>query len=170
VTPPKTPDPLRNLGFLLKDVARLYTRNFERHASGLGLTLDQCKVLCHLQRNEGISQVRLAEYTDTDPMTLGRLLDRMETDGLVERRPDPADRRARSLHLEAAAQPALEQIWDASDRARAQSLSGLNAADRAQLMKLLQRLHANLEALLPEVAGNAALKSARSPARATSTP
>jgi hypothetical protein len=52
VTPPETSDLLLNLGFLLKDVARLCSRNFERHASGVGLTLDQCKVLCHLQRNE----------------------------------------------------------------------------------------------------------------------
>lgn len=168
MSPPKTPDPLRNLGFLLKDVARLYTRNFERHAAGVGLTLDQCKVLCHLQRNEGISQARLAEYTDTDPMTLGRLLDRMEVDGLIERRPDPADRRARCLYLQAAARPALEEIWDASDRARAQSLSGIDAVDRAQLMKLLQRLHVNLEALLPEVAGNAAHKPARASVRTAS--
>ena len=65
---------MRNFGFLIRDLSRLYARNFERHSVDLGLTLDQCKALCYLQRNEGISQVRLAYLTDIDPMTLGRLL------------------------------------------------------------------------------------------------
>jgi MarR family transcriptional regulator, transcriptional regulator for hemolysin len=143
-------DPLRNFGFLLKDVTRLYSLNFENHATELNLTLPQCKVLCYLQRNEGISQVRLAELSDTDPMTLVRILDRMEGDGLIERRPDPADRRARRLYLRPAASPVLEEIWRVSDRARAEALSCLSAADRAQLMSLMQRVHANLDALLPE--------------------
>ena len=143
-------DLLRNLGFLLKDVARLYSLNFERNAGSLNLTLAQCKVLCYLQRNEGISQVRLAYLTDTDPMTLVRILDRMEGDGLIERRPDAADRRARRLYLQSSAIPVLEEIWRVSDCARAESLSGLSAADGAQLMSLMQRVQANLEKLVPE--------------------
>jgi DNA-binding MarR family transcriptional regulator len=143
-------DPLRNLGFLIKDVARLYGLNFERNAGRLNLTLSQCKVLCYLQRNEGISQVRLAYLTDTDPMTLVRILDRMEGDGLIERRPDAADRRARRLHLLPAAFPVLDEIWRVSDCARAESLAGLSAADRTQLMSLMQRVQTNLDKLVPE--------------------
>jgi DNA-binding MarR family transcriptional regulator len=141
-------DPLRNLGFLIKDVARLYALNFERNAGGLNLTMAQCKVLCYLQRNEGISQVRLAYLTDTDPMTLVRILDRMEGDGLIERRPDAADRRARRLYLRAPAIPVLDEIWRVSDCARAESLAGLSDADRAR----------HLEKLVPdapETSGNA---------------
>lgn len=149
---PKSIDPLRNFGFLLKDVSRLYSRNFERSSAGLGLTLAQCKVLSYLQRNEGTSQVRLAYLTDTDPMTLGRLLERMEAEGLIERRPDPVDRRAHSVYLQASAIPVLDEIWRLSDCARAESLSGLTAADRAQLMKLMQCIHANLDALMPGAA------------------
>lgn len=145
-------DPLRHFGFLLKDVSRLYSRNFERHAIELNLTLAQCKVLSYLQRNEGISQVRLAYLTDTDPMTLVRILDRMERDGLIERRPDPADRRARRLFLHASALPVLEEIWRVSDRARAETLSGLSAVDRAQLVKLMQRIQSNVDALIPGAA------------------
>jgi MarR family len=80
-------DRLRYFGFLLKDISRLHSKNFERHSVTLTLTLTlaQCKVLPHLQRNEGVSQVRLAELADTDPMTLVRFLDRMERDGWVER-------------------------------------------------------------------------------------
>jgi DNA-binding MarR family transcriptional regulator len=151
-------DPLRNLGFLIKDVARLYALNFERNAGGLNLTMAQCKVLCYLQRNEGISQVRLAYLTDTDPMTLVRILDRMEGDGLIERRPDAADRRARRLYLRAPAIPVLDEIWRVSDCARAESLAGLSDADRARLVSLMQHIEANLEKLVPdapETSGNA---------------
>jgi DNA-binding MarR family transcriptional regulator len=146
---------LRNFGFLLKDVSRLSGLNFQREAEGLDLTLAQCKVLIYLQRNEGLSQSRLAEMTDTDPMTLVRILDRMERDGWVERRPDPADRRARRLFMKPAAQPVVEEVWRIADRARAAALAGLSAAERTQLVGLLGRIHANLTALLPGAGGEA---------------
>jgi len=141
---------MRNFYFLLKDVARLTARNFERHAANvqLGLTLPQCRVLVYLERNEGISQVRLAYLTDTDPMTLVRILDRMESDGWVERRSDPTDRRARRLHLKPAALPVLKQIWAIGDRSRGEALAGLGTEERALLIDLLERVHANLGTVL----------------------
>lgn len=142
-------DPLRNFGFLLNDLSRLYASNFERHAAPLGLTLAQCKLLAYLQRNEGISQSRLALLTDTDAMTLSRLVDRMAADGLVERRPDPTDRRARRLFLCERALPVLGEIWRLSDLARGEAMSGLSLPERNLLMQLMQRLHASLDALNP---------------------
>jgi DNA-binding MarR family transcriptional regulator len=141
-------DPLRNFGFLLREVSSLSALNFERYSGGLGLTLQQCKVLTYLQRNEGISQVKLAALTDTDPMTLARTLERMEGDGWIERRPDPADRRARKVFLKAPAQALLADIWRVADRARVDAMTGLSAADRAQLMGLLERVRRNLTAAL----------------------
>lgn len=135
---------LRNFGFLLKEVSRLHTLNFEQHAGGLNLSMTQSKVLCYLQRNEGISQVQLAQITDTDPMTLVRILDRMEADGLVERRPDPNDRRARCLYLLDAAGPVLKEIWRVSDKARAKSFTRMSAEDREHLVRLLEQMYANL--------------------------
>jgi DNA-binding MarR family transcriptional regulator len=88
-------DRFKNVGYLLKDVSRRYVARFERHAAEVSLTLMQCKVLLHLSRNEGVSQVRLCELTDVEPMMMVRILDRMEADKLLERRPDPDDRRAR---------------------------------------------------------------------------
>ncbi len=149
-------DALSHFGFLLKDVSRLFSSNFERHSAGLGLSLAQCRVLGHLQRREGISQARLAELTDSDPMTLGRLLQRMEESGLVHRRPDPNDGRAHSLWLGAPALPLLDAIWQLSDRSRAEALDGLSAAELSQLMALLQRIHDNLEALQPSGTAGAA--------------
>jgi len=153
-------DPLRNFGFLLKDVSRLFSLNFERHAVGLNLTLAQCRVLCYLQRNEGISQVRLAALTDTDPMTLLRILGRMEGEGLIERRTDPRDGRAHCLFLLASAVSVLDEIWRLSDRARAESLMGLSAANRTQLVNLMQRIHSNLDGLMPGAADTAGTRQA----------
>ncbi|MFA7270430.1 MAG: MarR family transcriptional regulator [Sterolibacterium sp.] len=130
--------------------------DFERDTGRLNLTLAQCKVLAYLQRNEGISQTRLAYLTDTDPMTLGRILDRMEADGLIERKPNPADRRARSLFLQEPAFPVLKEIWRHSDRARARALAGLTASERELVLDLLQHIHGNLARLAPDMADNTA--------------
>jgi MarR family transcriptional regulator for hemolysin len=145
-------DQLRNFGYLVKDTSRLYTLHFERHAVDHGVTLGQCKVLGALRRNEGISQVRLAELTDTDPMTLVRMLDRMETSGLVERRPDPHDRRASRLYIQAGAAPTLDAIARTHDRALGEAMAGLADDERRQLLDLLQKVHVNLDALQADAA------------------
>ena len=137
-------DRLRNFGFLIKDIGRLYTRLFEQRASHLGMTLAQCKALAFISRNESISQIRLAELTGIEPMSLVRILDRMEADGWIERRMHPTDRRARQLHLTAQAQPTLDQMWQLSDEVRAQTLAGFKAQERDLLIDLLTRAHANL--------------------------
>lgn len=142
-------DRFRQLGFLFKDVSRRYTRRFEERAQRLSLTLSQCRALIYLQRNEGVSQKRLAELADVDPMTLVRILDRMEADGWVQRRFDPADRRAHTLWLMPAAAGVLEQIWRLIRETRAEMLQGLSDEERTALMTLLERVHANLTALPP---------------------
>jgi MarR family transcriptional regulator for hemolysin len=143
-------DRLRNFGFLVKDVYRLYAKHFERHASEIGLTLSQCKVLGHLSRNEGISQARLAELTDTDPMTLVRTLDRMQQDQWIERRPDPEDRRAHRLYLREAAKPIMHRMWKLADQARQEALSALSPLEREQLVGLLERVQGALLQLEPK--------------------
>ena len=142
-------DRLRNFGFLVRDVHRLYAKHFERYAREIELTLPQCKVLGHLSRNEGISQARLAELTDTDPMTLVRTLDRMQLDQWIERRPDPVDRRAHRLYLREAAKPIMARMWKLADQARHEALSGLSVAEREQLLELLERVHGTLLQLEP---------------------
>ena len=142
-------DRLRNLGFLIKDVSRLYTRRFEEHANEIGVTLPQCKALVYLARNEGINQVRLAELTDIDPMSLVRILDRMEADGWIERRFDPSDRRAKRLYSKSKAKPILERIWRVGDATRAEALDSLSAQQRNTLIDLLEQLQGNLSKLEP---------------------
>jgi MarR family transcriptional regulator for hemolysin len=138
---------LRNFGFLLKEISRRYGLRFEQHAREFPLTLPQCKVLVRLENNEGVSQVKLAELADVDPMTMVRILDRMEADGLLERRPDPADRRARCLYLTAKAKPLLDEIWRFSEATRAETFAGISRADREMFMTVLEKMHDNLSVL-----------------------
>jgi MarR family transcriptional regulator, transcriptional regulator for hemolysin len=142
-------DRIRNLGFLMKDVSRLWVRYFEQHADQIGMTLTQAKVLVFLSRNDGCTQARLAELCDTDPMTLVRVLDRMQKDGFLERRPDPSDRRVYRLFLKPSSDPILAEITRIGDRARGEALAGLSNDERTQLIVLLERVHANLLALIP---------------------
>ncbi len=139
----------RQLGFLLKDTTRLYTRRFEERAQALSLTLPLCRALLHLENNEGVSQKRLSELTELDPMTLVRILDRMEADGWVQRRFDPADRRAHTLWLTSKSRPVLEHIGRLIAETRAETLHGVSNEERSTLIGLLERVHANLSSLPP---------------------
>jgi MarR family transcriptional regulator for hemolysin len=142
-------NPLRSFGFLLKDVSRLYVRRFEQRAAALGLTLPQCRALVYLAMHEGISQVRLAELTDIEPMTLVRILDRMEADGWLERRLDSTDRRARCLHLKVAAKPLVDSIWELADLTRAEAFAGIPKRQSSMLIALLGKVRDNIASLEP---------------------
>jgi DNA-binding MarR family transcriptional regulator len=140
-------DRLRNFGFLLKEVSRRYVNRFEVRAAEIPLNLGQAKALVRLEKNEGVSQARLAELAEVDPMTMVRILDRMEAEGLLERRPDPADRRARCLYLTAKAKPILSEIWRLSDEIRAEIFAGVSKEERERFMGVLERLYANISQL-----------------------
>jgi DNA-binding MarR family transcriptional regulator len=136
--------PERNLGFLLHDVARLMRKRFEQNARALGLTRSQCQVLAHLARNEGIQQSGLADILEVEPITLTRLLDRLEEAGLVERRAHATDRRIRQLFLTEKAHPLLAEIFAIGATTRAEALEGVAEAERDQLFGLLSRMKSNL--------------------------
>jgi MarR family transcriptional regulator, transcriptional regulator for hemolysin len=149
-------DRQRNFGFLLKELSRRYVNRFEVRAAEIPVNLAQAKALVRLEKNEGVSQARLAELAEVDPMTMVRILDRMEAEGLLERRPDPADRRARCLYLTAKAKPILHEIWRLSDEIRAEIFAGVGKAEREQFMAVLERLYHNisqLEGLAPSTPG-----------------
>lgn len=134
----------RSFGFLLHDIARLVRKRYEQRARPLGLTRAQWQVLAHLQRHEGINQSGLAELLEIEPITIARLLDRMEEAGLVERRADPADRRARRLFLTERAAPMLERGRVLGDEVRAEAFAGLGPAERESLIDMLLRVRGNL--------------------------
>ena len=142
------------LGFLLHEVARLLKRRFERHARGSGLTRSQWQVLAYLSLHEGINQSGLAEPLEIEPITLGRIVDKLQVLGLVERRPDPSDRRVWLLHLTPAAHPKLTLLHRLGVVTRGEALAGLPDTDIEHLLKTLQALKANLtDACVSPVAG-----------------
>ncbi len=139
-----TPQPQQSLGFILSDVARLVRRNFNRQVQDLGLTQAQWQVLAHLSRNQGIRQIQLADILDMQPISVARIIDRMEASGWVERRPDPADRRAFNLYLKPQANPILEKMWEQGAHTRAQALKDIPVADQESLLRILLRMRENL--------------------------
>jgi MarR family transcriptional regulator, transcriptional regulator for hemolysin len=140
-------DPFKTVGYLLKDVSRRYAARFEVHAEEVSLTLMQCKVLLYLSKNEGASQVRLCDLTEIEPMMMVRILDRMEADKLLERRPDPADRRARRLYLTRKAARLLDEIDRISELTRNEFFAGVSKTDREAFLKVLEHVHQNACAL-----------------------
>jgi len=96
--------------FLIHDVARIMRTRFDQWARAYGMTRAQGVILVRLERQPGISQNEMAALCEVEPITVGRLVDRLEARGLIERRPDPADRRVRRLHLLPAAGPVLADI------------------------------------------------------------
>lgn len=132
------------LGFLVSDTARLMRKRFEYSARALGVTRAQWQVLLVLSRVEGINQAGLADRLEVENITLGRIVDRLEESGLVERRADPADRRMWRLYLTPAAGPMIERLHALSDDLEAESIAGLSEAEHEQLYELLGRLRANL--------------------------
>ena len=136
--------PERNIGWLLHDVARLMRKRFEQNARELGLTRSQCQVLAHLSRNDGIQQGLLADILEVEPITLTRILDRLEEAGLVERRAHPKDRRIRLLSLTAAAHPLLAEIFAIGALTRGEAMEGIADEDRDRLFDILSGMKANL--------------------------
>ena len=132
------------IGFLLNDAARLMRKDFERRTRPLGLTRAQWQTLFHLARNEGCNQATLADLLDVEPITIARTIDRLELNGLVERRPDPGDRRARLLFLGERAHPLLEQLRALGAETREIALAGIGEDERTLLMTLLTKMRANL--------------------------
>lgn len=139
-------DPERSFGFLLHDCARQMRREFERRARAIGLTRAQWAAIAHLRRNEGCNQSTLADLLDVEPITLARLLDRMEATGFVVRRPDPKDRRARLVYLTDKATPLIDQLADFAADARAVALAGMTAEEQERVIDLMIRIRGNLSA------------------------
>lgn len=140
------PDRSDTLGFLVADVARLMRRAFQARLDDSLLSFAQARALVYLARAEGQRQVDLAEQLEIQPITLARLLDQLAEAGLVERRPDPADRRAYRLYLTPAAGPRLAQIRRIGAAVRAEALGGLSAHEASQAVDALRRVRDRLSA------------------------
>jgi len=134
----------RSFGYVLLETARLMSKRFDQRARTMGLTRAQCQLLARLAQHEGINQAGLADLLELEPISLARLIDRMEQSGWIERRADPADRRARLLYMTDKARPLFDQVMDVAYAVRAEALEGLESSDRDQLVDLLLHVRGNL--------------------------
>lgn len=132
------------LGYLITDVSRLLRREFDARARQIGVTRAQWRTLSLLSRNPGSNQGAIADMLEVEPITIARMIDRLEEAGLVERRRDPADRRAWRIHLTDAAQPLLGQLRAIGESLTDDALAGLDEGDRALLQTMIERIRCNL--------------------------
>src|SRR6185436_4734322 len=134
----------RDLLIILHDVARTLRTRFDQKArASHAMTRAQWLILSRLERQPGMSQNEMAAICEVEPITVARLVDRLEARGLVERRADPTDRRIKRLHLLPAARPILETINDASESMNARITAGLDEKTRDTLIDALLVLKEN---------------------------
>ena len=133
-----------NLGSVLSDVSRLMRRSFDARARDIGVTRPQWQVLSVLRRHEGINQGGLAEILEVEPITVCRMVDRLQEADLVERRTDPGDRRSWRLFLTGKAHELLGHLRPLADDMLEQALDGVDGGDRVTLMATLDRIRHNL--------------------------
>jgi DNA-binding MarR family transcriptional regulator len=133
-----------NIGFLIGDVARSMRRRFDERARKSGATGAQWRTLKILARHEGLNQGQIAELLEVEPITCCRMIDRLEEAGLVERRRDPADRRAWRIFLTDKARPVLAELHDIAGAMIETALQGLSAAERDALIASLNVIRSNM--------------------------
>jgi MarR family transcriptional regulator for hemolysin len=154
---PKTPIE-REIAFNISDVARLLRTYADQRAREFGMTRAQWAVLARVERSEGLKQCELAEVLDLQPITLTRLIDRLCDGGLIERRSDPDDRRAKRLYLTPAARPVLDGLTRLGKDMMATVLAGIEPTAIDQLLAHLLTLKTNLRDAIANRANEAAME------------
>lgn len=129
---------------VLAQVARLMRRAFDERAREIGVTRPQWQVLSFLLRYEGIKQAGLADLLEVEPITAGRMIDRMQEAGFVERRADPADRRAWRLFLTDRGREITARLHPLALETSNAALAGVSEQDAAQLLRILEVMLSNL--------------------------
>ncbi|MAC58993.1 MAG: transcriptional regulator [Novosphingobium sp.] len=134
----------RRVGTVLAQVARLMRRAFDERAREIGVTRPQWQVLSVLLRHEGIKQGGLAEILEVEPITAGRMIDRMQDAKLVERKTDPADRRAWRLFLTPRGREIIDRLQPLARETTEKTLKGISEDDQADLLRTLDTMLENL--------------------------
>ncbi|MGB9366754.1 MAG: MarR family transcriptional regulator [Xanthobacteraceae bacterium] len=132
------------VGVVISDVARLLRTAFDRRVRELGITRAQWLVLTRLHRHPGVSQSELADLLEVERASAGRMIDRMEANGWVERRALNGDRRVKRVYLTAEAEQVHRRIWRVAEATVEGALSDLSGVEAAQLMNLLGRVKKTL--------------------------
>lgn len=141
------PDDDEYIGYVLSDVARLIRTVFDRRVRDIGLTRAQWLVLTRLYRRPGASQTELADMLEIDRASAGRMIDRMQKNGWVERRADSEDRRINRLYLTADARRAHKDMWAVAEATVDDALAPLSVAEREQFTRLAARVKGQLQSM-----------------------
>ena len=144
---PKGPDDDSYIGYVLSDVARLIRTVFDRRVRDIGLTRAQWLVLTRIYRKPGASQTELAEMLEIDRASAGRMIDRMEKGGWLERRPDAGDRRINRLFLTNEARRLHARMWAIAESTIDDALAPLSAAEREQFTRLAGQVKSRLQGM-----------------------
>jgi DNA-binding MarR family transcriptional regulator len=135
---------METLAWEIGETSHALRRAFDRKAAEVGVTRAQWRVLAHLGRGPGQRQVELAERMEIEPITLCRMIDRLEESGLVERQRDPADRRAWRLFLTSKAEPLVERLHALAADLGSEAFAGLDQSTMDALRAALARVRANV--------------------------
>jgi MarR family transcriptional regulator for hemolysin len=138
----------REFAFTFMEVSRLMKTYADQRARAFGISRAQWGVLMRLHLNEGLNQADLAEILDLQPITLTRLLDTLAANGLIERKPDPNDRRANRLYLTPAALPLLDRLNKLGADMMAEVLDGIEPAMVERMLHDLEDVRGNLRGLI----------------------
>lgn len=147
-----------SFGFLVTDIARMLRAEMDRHiaVSGMELTPGEVRLLAQAARAGTVRQSVLAERIGVEAMTVSAYVDRLEARGLIERLPDPSDRRAKLISLTDAADAVLDQVKVFADEARGRAAQSVNPADWAVMLKVLKTVRCNLSDARIEARSSAA--------------
>lgn len=154
------------IGAVIADVARLLRTAFDRRVRALGITRAQWLVLTRLHRHPGVSQSELADLMEVERASAGRMIDRLEANGWVERRAQNGDRRVKRVYLTPEAERVHRRIWRVAEATVDDALADLSAREGAQLRALLGRVKKNLVAVVDGSATNGAAYPQLAPRRA----
>lgn len=133
-----------DIGYRMADNSRTLRRIFDERVRNLGLTAAQARLLLFLNRFPGEKQGFYADRLEVEPITLTRLVDRMEDAGWLDRRPDPNDRRANLLYLTEKSHDVVKGLRSTVEQLFEEVLDGLEMQERTNLLSLLERIGSNL--------------------------
>ena len=140
------------IGYLIGDVSRMIRTVYDRRVEPLGLTRAQWRVMTRLNRLESCTQTELATALEIEKPTLGKLIERLEVKGWVDRRADPNDARSKRLYLTPAARPVLADMHKEAEDVVAGIFAGLDGEEAARLHAMLDHIKGNLSEMLDDPA------------------
>jgi DNA-binding MarR family transcriptional regulator len=143
IEPPVPDQAPRSVGFLISQLGFLSSKGFMEALEPLGIGPREFLLMRFVAATDGQSQQALAERLGVPPSRMVAMVDHLEEAGLVERRPDPEDRRVRGLHLTRKGRGVLDKASKIAIDYETRLCSGINREEREQLIDLLQKLQAS---------------------------